>query len=361
MDKKRIKFWGLLFLFVSFIALLNFTRFVTSQLAEGLPGKFSFFFIMETTGAYSILLLLPFLFWFFRKFPISKQNLYKILPYYFGATVIFGVGHTLLMYSSRFIIYWILNLGVYDYGRWIYRFPMEYTNQFFSFWTIYAAYFIITSIRERQQQKIQTAELEEQLTKARLKALQMQLNPHFLFNTLNMISSTMYENVKTADKMIANLSDLLRMTLSSSGKEEHSLEKELELTDIYLEIMKARFSDKLQVKKKIETKTLGALVPHFILQPILENSIKFSMETLESVEIKISSKIENNKVVFKISDNGPGISQNSELILENGIGLSNIVERLEKLYGSEQSFQFQNKSVGGLEVILEIPYRISSD
>ena len=81
------------------------------------------------------------------------------------------------------------------------------------------------------------------------------------------------------------------------------------------------------------------------------------METLKSVEIKISSKIENKKVVFKISDNGPGISQNSELILENGIGLSNTVERLEKLYGSEQSFQFQNKSVGGLEVKLEIPFQ----
>ena len=227
--KSNVFKWGLIFVLFTLIALLNFTRFVTSELAEGNQGKYLYYFIMETTGAYAVLLLLPLLLWFFRKYSLTTHNIYKLLPLYFITSLVFGICHTLLMYSSRIMIFWIFNLGIYDYGKWIYRFPMEYTNQFFTFWTVYAIFLIITSISERQKQKIKTAELEEQLTKARLQALQMQLNPHFLFNTLNMISSTMYVNVKAADKMIANLSDLLRLTLTSADKEEHSLEKEMEL------------------------------------------------------------------------------------------------------------------------------------
>lgn len=357
--KKQLKFWGILFLAFTFIALVNFTRFITSELVEGQPGKYLFYFIMETTGAYAVLILLPILLWFFRKFLITTHNVYKFLPLYLFASMVFGFCHTMVMYASRLFIYWIANLGAYDYGKLIYRFPMEYTNQFFTFWTVYAVFFIITSIRERQQQKIKTAELEEKLTKARLQALQMQLNPHFLFNTLNMISSTMYENVKAADKMIANLSDLLRLTLSSSGEGEHSIEKELELTDLYIEIMKARFSDKLQIKKEIESETQQALIPGFILQPILENSIKYGIENLDSAEIHIITKKKNTKLSIQISDNGPGLNSDSEQVLQNGVGLSNTVERLEKLYGNDQSFTIQNKNDGGLEVTLEIPFRVS--
>ena len=138
--------------------------------------------------------------------------------------------------------------------------------------------------------------MEEKLTKARLQALQMQLNPHFFFNTLNLISSTMYENVKAADKMLASLSDLMRITLKKTDDEGFTLENELELLTLYLEIMRARFQDKLIVNMDIDKETLQAKVPSFIMQPLVENSIKYSMGTLKIAEIMIQSKKKNNRM-----------------------------------------------------------------
>jgi LytS/YehU family sensor histidine kinase len=172
-----------------------------------------------------------------------------------------------------------------------------------------------------------------------------------------MISSTMYKNIKTADKMLTHLSDLLRISLHSANREEYTLRKELEMVNLYIEIMKARFDDKLSINLNIDDDTLNALVPNFILQPLLENSIKFSMQSIEDVKIVIESKKENNSLSISIKDNGPGISESKEKILKNGVGLSNTVERLEKLYSKNQQFHLQNINDGGMEVRMVIPFQ----
>lgn len=357
LNKKRLMPGLILFLFLTVMALLNFTRFVTSRLAEGEPPHYKFYFIMETTGAYSILIILPFALWVIKKFPITRKNLLTHIPLHLFASMVYGISHTMLMYFSRVFIFWFAGWGTYNYGKFIYKIPMEYTHQFFTYCLIYGIVMFGKSIRENQEQKVRASQLEQQLTRARLQALQMQLHPHFLFNTLNMISSTMYEDTKAADKMIANLSDLLRITLDAKGAEEHSLEKELEIIDLYLEIMKARFRDKLVVKIEIQDGTQEALVPGFILQPLVENSVKYSMKTLQTAVIKILCQKDAGKLKLIIEDNGIGISGEMDRTLKNGVGLSNTVERLERLYGIEQSFQLQNRSEGGLQVVIEIPFR----
>jgi len=348
----------ILLLFITVMAALNFTRFVTNRLAEGEPPHYKFFFVMETTGAYTILLLLPFAIWFIRKFPITRQTLFTRLPLHLLASMIFGFSHSMLMYFSRVLIFSIAGWGVYDYGKFIYKIPMEYTHQFFTYSLIYVIVVFIKYLRENQEQKVRASQLEQQLTKARLQALQMQLQPHFLFNTLNMISSTMYDDVKSADKMIANLSDLLRITLDSKGAEEHRLEKELEILNLYIEIMKARFQDKLVFNTEIGESTTEALVPGFILQPLVENSIKYSMKTLKRAEISIASRKESERLKLIIEDNGPGISSEMESLFKNGVGLSNTVERLEQLYGNDFQFHLQNRNEGGVCVVMEIPFKI---
>lgn len=347
----------ILFLFLTVMALLNFTRFVTSRLAEGEPPHFKFFFIMETTGAYSVLIVLPLALWAIKKFPITRKNLLTHIPLHLFASMVYGVSHTMLMYLSRVFIFWIAGWEIYKYGKFIYKIPMEYTHQFFTYCLIYGIVMFGKYFRESQEQKVRTSQLEQQLTRARLQALQMQLHPHFLFNTLNMISSTMYEDIKAADKMIANLSDLLRITLDAKGAEEHSLEKELEIINLYVEIMKARFQDKLVVKMDIQDGTQEALVPGFILQPLVENSIKYSMKELKTAEIKILSRKEAGKLKLIIEDNGIGIAEELDQVFKNGLGLSNTVERLENLYGNNHQFQLQNRDEGGLQVILEIPFK----
>lgn len=359
-DKNKFRLWLIIFLVVTLLALMNYNRFVMGELAEGKPGKYLFYFIMETTGAYTILLLVPLVIKFISRFPIQRHNLATKLPLHLLATMVFGTSHTLLMYLSRVIIFWIFKMGVYNYGIFKYRFPMEYSHQFLTYWTIYAVSVLLNSIREVQEQKLRTTQLQQQLTRARLQALQMQLHPHFLFNTLNMISSTMYDDVKAADKMMANLSDLLRITLNTTNGQKHPLEKELEITGLYIEIMKARYRDKLSITMHIDENTHDALVPGFILQPLVENAIKFGMENLKSVSVALSSQKKGSTLKITIQDNGPGISGDSKEIIKNGVGLSNTVERLEKLYGADHTFHLRNIDDGGLRVVIEIPYQKAS-
>ncbi len=356
LNKKSLMPGLILFLFLTVMAMLNFTRFVTSRLAEGEPPHYKFYFVMETTGAYSILIILPFALWVIKKFPITRKNLLTYIPIHLLATVIYGVSHTMLMYLSRVFIFWTAGWGTYVYGKFIYKIPMEYTHQFFTYCLIYGIVMFGKYVRENQEQKVRASQLEQQLTRARLQALQMQLHPHFLFNTLNMISSIMYEDTKAADKMIANLSDLLRITLDAKGAEEHSLDKELEIINLYVEIMKARFQDKLIVKTDIQDGTQEALVPGFILQPLVENSIKYTMKTLKTAEIKILSQKEDGKLKLIIEDNGPGISEEMDQVFKNGVGLSNTAERLAKLYGANHRFQIKNRKEGGLQVYLELSF-----
>lgn len=354
---KPLRQWLVIFLAFTLIALLNFVRFVANELAEGAPGKFGFYFIMETTGAYTVMMLLPILLRFFRKFPLTRGNLLARIPLYIFASMLFGASHTSLMYLTRNFVFWLLRLGVYDYGHLPYRYFMEYSHQFVTFWAIWAVVQLLQYVRAHQKQKLKAAELEQQLTQARLQALQMQINPHFLFNTFNMISSAVYDDPKAADKMIANLSDLLRATLNGAGSGEIMLDKELELLQRYLAIMKARFQDKLQVDVQVESEARGALVPGFILQPIVENAIKYSLENLQRAQVEISARVESERLLLMVKDNGPGLGAHSSARATNGVGLANTAERLEKMYGGESRLLLENRQTGGLQVTIAIPFK----
>lgn len=351
--------WLVLFLVATLIGVVNFNRFYTNELAEGKTPSFHKYFINEMTGAYAVFVLLPFLFHFFKKVPLKRGNLLARLPAHLLANMLYGFCHTMLMFFSRKLLYWLVLQKDYDYGHLGYRLLMEYNHQFFEYWLIYGIVFFVNMAREHQQQRLKAAKLEQQLTAARLQALQMQLNPHFLFNTLNVISSTMYDDVKAADKMMADLSDLLRKTLNGANWQEHALKNELELVELYIKIMKTRFHDKLLVKMDIADETLEALVPGFVLQPLVENSIRYGMESLQSTEIAISSRKENERMKLIVRDNGPGIADAHDGVRNNGVGLSNTAERLERLYGHNQRFHFRNMREGGLEVEMEIPFRCS--
>lgn len=363
--RSKTKIFLVFFLIATLIAIMNTTISVSAELAERYyeltPAdwvKVIYPLTDEFTGSYTFCLLIPALIAFFNKFPLKKDNLVKRIPMYLLATVVFGLSHTTMMYISRSIIYPALGLGNYDYGYIPFRIVMEYLKQFMGFGTVLAIFTILKMNKEKEAHRLKSVQLEEQLTRARLETLKMQLNPHFLFNTLNMISSTMYDDLATADTMIANLSDLLRITLKSSGKGENNLKNEIEILNLYIDIMKARFKEKLKVDLQIGNGVDKALVPNFMFQPLVENSIKYGMENLATTKIEISVKKENDKLLIKIKDNGPGIKEESKNILQSGVGLSNTVERLEKLYGSNFDFSWENMAKGGLLLTIEIPFKV---
>jgi signal transduction histidine kinase len=359
-ETSGIKILFIIFLFATLIGLFNTNYFYLTELASGERIPLKYPLIHELTGTYTIFLLLPVLFWIFNKFPLTRKNLLRRLPIYLLLSFGFGVCHTLLMFASRILVYRLVGLGKYDYGNLGYRFFQEYSHQLFTFWIIWGVVFVIRSIKAHQAQKLRTAQLEKQLAKAHLQTLQMQVNPHFLFNTLNMISSTMYEDVNRADTMMAHLSDILRITLNRANREVYPLEEELDLVRDYLDIMKARFQDKLVVEMDIDPDTLPAQVPGFILQPLIENSIKFTMEAGKNIRIQITSEKRGERIRLIIRDNGRGLRGEEKRLGGGGVGLSNTAERLERTYGDDHLFQLMNIEDGGLQVLVEVPLRISA-
>ncbi|MCF8241364.1 MAG: histidine kinase [Melioribacteraceae bacterium] len=360
----KLKLFLGFFLIATVMALWSASINISAELAERYnslnPEQIYYIIVIplidEFSGVFTFCLLIPAILAFFKKFPMQKDNLLRMIPLYLIFSIIVGLTHTTMMYISRSYIYPAIGFGHYDYGYIPFRILMEYLKQFILFWAVFAVFTLIKINKEKEAQRLKTLLLEEKLTRARLETLKMQLNPHFLFNTLNMISSTMYDDIEAADKMMASLSDLLRITLSSSEKGLNNLGKEMEILGLYTEIMKARFKDKLNIQIDIAKNTKNSLVPSFILQPLVENSIKHAMENLSETSILLTTKKLNDKLIIQIKDNGPGIHLEFQKVVGSGVGLSNTIERLEKLYGDQHSFTWENLEEGGLLLNIEIPY-----
>lgn len=198
---------------------------------------------------------------------------------------------------------------------------------------------------------------EYRLVQAQLQTLKAQLQPHFLFNTLNSISTLMHEDVEAADRMIVSLGNLLRATLSEGGGQEVTLRRELEVLELYLRIQLIRFQDRLRVKTDVDPRALGACVPNLVLQPLVENAIKHGIapHSVDGV-IEIEARLDGESLVLRVHDDGPGLPEPHAEATE-GVGLSNTRTRLEHLYGAAQSLRYGNAAEGGFEVELRIPFR----
>ncbi len=202
-----------------------------------------------------------------------------------------------------------------------------------------------------EQQK--ASSLQSQLVSSQLQALKMQLQPHFLFNTLNSISSLVLKNPLQAQTMIAKLGDFLRLTLDFNENQMVLLSEELRFLRSYLEIEQIRFSEKLQVVFNVEDEVMNAVVPHLALQPIVENSVKHGISQLnEGGKIEIIARRIVDRLQIQIKDNGPGKNVSTE---KNQTGLSNIKARLKHLYGEKSSFEMSNGADKGIIVTITIP------
>ncbi len=221
----------------------------------------------------------------------------------------------------------------------------------------------IHRMKKYRDQELKLSQMESKLTQAEIKALKAQLHPHFLFNTLNVISSLMHENVEAADNVLTRLGDLLRLMFSHSGQPMLRLKDEIEFIDIYLEMHMVRFQDKLKVSMDIPDNTSTAMVPNFLLQPLVENAVKYGVsKDRENNKIQVRSQRNGDRLLLVVRDNGPGIPSletlgSGEVInIDKGIGLKNIQERLQFHYGSDFKFKLENSIDGGLIVSIEIPY-----
>jgi signal transduction histidine kinase len=226
-----------------------------------------------------------------------------------------------------------------------------------TYWIILGAFYGIDYYKRYRERELHTCQLEAQLAKAHLQTLKIQVHPHFLFNTLHTISSLVYRNPSAADRMISRLSELLRSTLEQAESQETSLKDEMETLDQYVEIMKTRFGDRLKVEYDVQPEALGAFVPNFILQPLVENAIRHGINPRkEGGVVRIIACLEDARLLMRITDNGLGLKEKEDVLIKKGFGLKNTKERLQKLYGQDVLFELKNREGGGAELTLGVPY-----
>ncbi len=228
---------------------------------------------------------------------------------------------------------------------------------YFAMILIIYVYYYIDQIREVEEKR---GLLEAQLLNTRMQMLTSQLQPHFLFNTLNSISSLVEIDTKLAKDTIADLSDFLREILYNSDAKFIPLHKELTVLEYFLNIVNVRFSDHLTIEKEIDPDLMNVNIPAMILQPIVENSIKhgYSYDHTD-LEIKIAVLKKNGHVLLKVENNGKQITQDTQELINSGVGLSNLKERLYNLYGDSHSFIMRNKEDGkGVETLIELPIKV---
>ena len=310
--------------------------------------------------------LTPFILWYARRFRIERGHWGRSLPMH----VLLGLVLAPLQEGLWRLVHYLGIAGqsvaemVGAWLQWRGSWLVGSLTSFYKYWLIIAVYYTFDYYRKYRRRErealdlqLRTAHLEAQLTNARLDALEMQLHPHFLFNTLNAISVLMNAGeVERANAMLLRLSDLLRVTLDSAGARVVPLKQELDFLRRYLEIEQIRFQDRLTVQMEIEPETLDAQVPNLILQPLVENAIRHGIAArLASGRIVVASRRNNGHLVLEVRDDGPGLAEGA---FAEGVGLTNTRARLHQHYGEAHRFELGNADEGGLRVALTLPYRM---
>jgi len=219
-------------------------------------------------------------------------------------------------------------------------------------------YFGIKYYQQLQEQTERALAATAAAHQAQLKMLRYQLNPHFLFNTLNAISTLILDRSnETANLAVSRLSDFLRYTLDNDPMKRVTLGSELGAIKLYLEIEKVRFGDRLVVREEVEANAMSALLPSLILQPLVENAIKYAISPSEDGgTLKISAKVHGGMLMLQLADNGPGLGSGTKRQKSCGVGLKNTRERLQQIYGDKQAFTLAPNDPTGLVITINIPF-----
>ncbi len=335
--------------------LLRFTYMWLDDVVRNVSNTFLPTLVEEGSGALGSVLLSIFVYMAWRRAPLRGDAAWRLAPGYLVLGVLLSIANTSFMWGSRSVAFPLLGLGDYDYGRMPLRYLMELPISLIGFATALTMIALTDEVRARRARLTQQLELERALAESQLRALRLQIQPHFLFNALNTISSQLHEDPVVADRLIGHLSDLLRASLRSTNGAEVPLRDELALLDDYAALMHARFGDRLDLDVESDSSLAEVLVPPVLLQPLVENAIRHgALERQGLARICVRITRSAGSLTLEVHDDGPGVVDGRDPLV-TGTGLSTTSRRLLLLHGNAAHIQAGNDPSGGFLVRIALP------
>jgi two-component sensor histidine kinase len=335
------------------IGLLSFLYRYLDDLARHLNGTAPHRAFEQLTGVLTAIIIVPIVIGVSRRVPWTRTGWPLAALAQVGGALAYTVLHTTLMGLSRALLAPLFGMGTYDYGNMLWRYPMEASNDLVDYAVACAIVYFIGREARTRQAEVAAAELRGQLAQATLENLRLQLQPHFLFNALNAISSVMYEDVRRADAMLARLSEFLRTVLASDAQQV-PLGDELDVEQMYVDVMTARLERALRFEVNVDPAARNAVVPFLVLQPLLENAIRHGMAgERDAIAITIDVGRERETTVISVADDGVGLGAGA---VRRGHGIANVESRLHALYDGGASFAIESRPAGGTCVTLRFPF-----
>jgi len=357
-----LKRWGRIW-FVGFV-LWTLLAFLTSagshvyMASMGTPISWAQLLAWNVTISFIWSLLTPLIYELSRRYTFDRTNWRLSLFIHIVASVVLTFIAALALARLSPLITWVKEPSVPFFAHALSRTFIDLPR----YWYVLLITQTIAFYGKYQERQLVSSQLEAQLARAQLEVLKIQLEPHFLFNTLNSIAALARYDGEAAEHMTLQLADLLRMSLDGVGVHEVPLHQELTFLQKYIDIQQTRFHDRLRVETDIDPRTLDTLVPNLILQPLVENAIRHGISPRWAPGvIRISAWRDHDDVWMEIRDNGTGLTRGRGALPSEGVGLRNTRGRLQQLYNGNHAMVLEDAPGGGCTVKIRVPYRTSNE
>ncbi len=322
------------------------------------PMSFSDALLWQTPGWYFWVPATPLILGLLRLFPFGRASWPRSLPVHMVAAFVLSVAHLAVSVAAgRYLIGYAYYRSEPFGDVMLHLFIRNVHLDVVVYVGVVAAGYAIEYYRRFRQRELDALRLEARLTRAELQALESQLQPHFLFNTLNVIAVLVRkQETERAVRTLSRLGDLLRMTLDRSGRQLVPLAQELEFLRGYLEIQQIRFEDRLTISVDADADSLEVEVPWLCLQPLVENAVRHGLAPRPGPgRIEVSARRRDDVVKIEVLDDGRGLPEDFDLQRCRGIGVANVAARLAQLYGDQHQFELGSRSGGGTRAFIELP------
>lgn len=338
---------------VGYTAIYGLSRW---SLKPDTTAIFPFLVLMNLVTWTGYAMWVPAIFWLGRRFRFDRQGWWRALLVHGPASLIITSVHMAVVGTCRWYLQGVRGGDPELLTTILDAFFRTVDLTLPVYWAIIGLQHAVDYYRQARAREVRAARLETRLLSSQLQALQQQLHPHFLFNTLHAISTLVHRDPDKADLMIERLSDLLRITLRKVDVQEVELAEELEYLRAYLDIEQVHFGPRLRIEYRIDAAALDALVPTLIMQPIVENAIRHGLEPLvRPGTLTIEAEADGSMLVLRVRDDGIGFAKT--FTRRDGVGLANTRSRLDRLYGEAAALTMREQAAGGVRVDVTIPLR----